>query len=137
MIKLFPSGSQSPAERSVDEGRATWVSPVTAYQRQLRAEALAMVPSPPPAPWHALVAIFAGGLIAVGWDQAEQLVLISHDGYSLQTPAGERLVRDRDTQRADDAFSATRLEWTIPETHEVVSVYGLHGGGGIARTADG
>jgi hypothetical protein len=105
---------------------------LTPHERQLRAEALALVPGDPPTSWSAGVHLHAGGVIASGWDIAERVLLVSHDGYSLSDPrTSERLLRDRDPAAGYACLSETRLTFTLPTTGEIVPVFGIFGGGGI------
>jgi hypothetical protein len=66
------------------------------------------------------------------------VLLVSLAGYSLTDPwTGERLVRDRDAERAEAAFSRARLTFTVPATRDEVPVFGLPGGDGLHQTPDG
>src|SRR5260221_8887881 len=105
---------------------------LTPHEGRLRAEALALVPGTPPAPWSAGVYLHAGGVIAAGWDAAEHVLLVSHDGYSLSDPhTGERLVRVRDRQAGYAGLAASGCTFTLPTTGERVPVFGIFGGGGL------
>ncbi len=76
-------------------------------------------------------------MIAAGWTATEQVLLVSHDGYSLTHPeTGERLERNRDPRAGYEALSTTQLTFTLQITKEVVPIFGLVGGGGILGTAD-
>src|SRR5260221_2037802 len=98
---------------------------LTPHARRLRAEALALVPGDPPAPWSAGVYLHAGGVFATGWDIAERVLLVSHDGYSLSDPrTSERLMRNRDPAAGYACLSETRLTFTLPTTGESVPVLG-------------
>ncbi len=113
-------------------------SPLSEYQEQLLAHARAMSPGPPPPPWAAIPFLQAGGVLAGGWTQSDQVVLISSDGYSVSSPrTGERLVRDRDDARTMAALAPDNLSFLIPATGERISVFGVWGGDGSHSTADG
>jgi len=111
-------------------------SPLASFHRNLREEALSLIAANPPTPWGNRVYIHTGGVLAVGWDRAEHVLIISSGGYSLNAPSGERLARNRDNGLLHSALSETGLQWTDPDSAEVVQVFGLYGGGGIATTKD-
>src|SRR5262245_58853333 len=78
--------------------------------QQLRAEALALVLGNPPAPWSAGVYVYADEVIAAGWDAAERVLLVSHDGYSLSdSQTDERLMSDRGSAVGYSGLSGTWL----------------------------
>ncbi len=113
-------------------------SPLTDYEEALLARARALVPAPPPLPWKRAVPFFTGGIVAAGWDNADHVVLISHEGYSVTDPlTGDRLVRDRDAERTFAAMSPDNLSFTIPESNERIAIFGLWGGDGNHMTSDG
>lgn len=112
-------------------------SPLAAFHQSLREEALSLAVENSPEPWGNRAYIHAGGVLAVGWDREEHILIISNDGYSLNTPSGKRLIRNRDSGLLNSALSETGLQWTDPDSAEVIQVFGLYGGGGIATTKDG
>lgn len=101
------------------------------YRQKLREEALSLPPETP-APWTLSAYIHAGGVIAAGWDSQENVILVSHDGYSVCDPrTGERLIRDPDPEMGYGGLSETGLEYSVPATGETRPVFGIFGGGGI------
>jgi hypothetical protein len=53
-----------------------------------------LVAGAPPLPWDCGVFITAGGVIAAGWTGDDNVLLVSHDGYSVSAPDGKRLARE-------------------------------------------
>lgn len=92
---------------------------------------------PPPAPWRIVDAFAVGGLLAVGFEEdGERLLLVSSSGQSLfDCRTGEHLHRNHD----EDGFDERRL-LALAVGHASLPPFrmaGLHGGGLPAVTADG
>src|SRR5579862_7661418 len=114
------------------------LDPRDAADRRVLVRAQALVPGDPPPPWRCSAVIPAAGGYAAGWDEEENVVLISADGYSVTTAqAGERLVRDRDASRTYAALAARSLHFTLPHTGSTIDIFGLVSGDGIHFTPDG
>lgn len=112
-------------------------SPLNDYQVEMLKLARNLHPAEPPLPWGRRVIIPAAGVLAAGWDKSENMLLISVDGYSLSdSSTGERLVRDRDSERTYAALVSNDLRFENPETHELIDIFGVNGGDGIHRTED-
>lgn len=115
-----------------------WKLEMEEHRRRLRGQALALPPGDPPDPWSPGHYLHAGGVIAAGWDANENILLVSHDGYSLTDARTERrLLRNRDSDAGYNGLSQEGLSFTLPETGEVIPVFGIYGGDGIHVTADG
>lgn len=115
-----------------------WELEMEEHRRRLRELALALPSIEPPAPWSPGRYLHAGGVIAAGWDAHENILLVSHDGYSLTDARTERrLLRNRSSTAGYEGLSQERLSFTLPESGEVVPVFGIYGGDGIHITADG
>lgn len=110
---------------------------LSTYEEEIRAAALRLVPEPAPEPWREGAFIHAGGVAAAGWTADENVLLVSHDGYSVTTPSGSRLSRDPDPARGFAALGPDCLAFPIPGTHALVRVFGLCGGDGARVSADG
>ena len=110
---------------------------LTEHERTILREALALEESEPPPPWALGAFIPGGGVIAAGWDLDENVLLVSHSGYSITTPSGERVTRNRDESLAYKALSPDYLTFEVPEQLRRLGVFGLNGGDGSHRTADG
>jgi len=107
------------------------------HEQSLRNAALELKPSPPPEPWHESAFIHAGGVFAGGWTQEENVLLVSFDGYSVSTPDGARLTRDRDPSRGAAALASDALAFPLPGATVPVRVFGACGGNGAWVTDDG
>lgn len=106
---------------------------LTTYEARVLHEALSLQPGAPPGPWHDMAFISAGGLIAAGWTQDEHVLLVSHDGYSVSAPDGQRLARDREYS----GLTPDHLSFALPGQVAPVPVFGVFGGDGSWVTADG
>lgn len=107
------------------------------YQQRLLAQARTLASAPPPPPWGAPVIIPGAGIVANGWDAHEDVLLISHEGYSLTAATtGRRLLRDHDGTLLQRAFSWQTLDFVMPTTGETVRTFGIFGGDGIHVTRD-
>lgn len=88
--------------------------------------------NPRPAGWQWIETIAVGGLYAAGFDNSENLLVVSSDGQSItDTKTGERLYRNHDK----DGYDEKKLE-VIPldnPSHPPIRMSGL-GGGGIKNT---
>jgi hypothetical protein len=112
------------------------LSPLSPYEEKILEQARSMVPGQPPKPWRHNVFIHVGGLQACGWDMKENLVIISSNGYSINTADGNRLVRDMDYETTFDAITSDSLKFVIPATQEKIDIFGLMAGGGIYVAPD-
>jgi hypothetical protein len=110
---------------------------LTEHERAILRDALSLEESSPPHPWRRAAFLAGGGLIAAGWDMAENVLLVSHSGFSVATPSGLQLVRDRDTERAYKALSTDSLTFEVPGHNQTVRVFGTNGGDGSHVAADG
>jgi hypothetical protein len=72
-------------------------------------------------------------VIAAGWTDDEKVLLVSHDGYSVCAPDGQRVARDREYV----GLSPDRLSFATPGYARPVRVFGLYGGDGAWCTVDG
>src|SRR4051812_10682267 len=91
-------------------------SPLNEGQSETLQRARELKPTEPPQPWGKRGIIPASGVLAAGWDQSENILLISMDGYSLSNPStGERLIRDRDRERTYAAIVSNDLRFENPE----------------------
>jgi len=106
---------------------------VTAHETELLHAARALVPCAPPKPWSRSAFIIAGGVVAAGWTEDENVILVSHDGYSVCAPDGQRLARDREYA----GLSSDRLSFVVPGHSQAVRVFGVYGGDGAWCTSDG
>jgi hypothetical protein len=112
--------------------------PLDALERAQLKRARTLVPGAPPAPWNTQAVISAAWVLAAGWDDEENIVLISNDGYSVSAArTGERLIRNRDASVTYAALSADHLSFTVPDTGRTISVFGLASGDGVHTTGDG
>jgi hypothetical protein len=109
----------------------------TEHERTILREALSLKESDPPPPWRREAFIAGGGVIAAGWDIDENVLLVSHSGYSITTPSGSRVARDPDAERAYKALSPDSLTFEVPGQSRRVVVFGLHGGDGSHVAAVG
>lgn len=110
----------------------------TPFEIDLLHQAQGMSASNPPSPWGNEIVIPASGCIACGWDQSENLVLISSSGYSItEVATGALIHRDRDSELTDDRISNDQLSFEIPVHNEVIDIFGFEAGDGIKITNDG
>ncbi len=113
-------------------------SPLTDHEKDLLERARAMAADEPPHPWGKRIIISAAGVAAGGWDGAENVVLISHEGDSTSDPrSGIRLMRNRDAELTFSSISADRLSFNIPDSDTQMKIFGLWGGDGTHVTDDG
>ncbi len=93
--------------------------------------------SEPPSPWRKKTEHAVGGLVAVGFgDGSDDLLVVSSQGRGVfDCTTGERVARDR----GDAAYDSIRLEalGIGPLQDQVIRVSGLDGGGLPAGTDDG
>jgi hypothetical protein len=116
----------------------SYESPLNQYQVDLLNRTRALKPTEPPEPWGNKVIVAAGGVLAAGWDKAENFLLISVEGYSLTDPAsGVRLLRNRDREKTFASILPGNLQFRMVETQEIISIFGVNGGDGIHHTEDG
>lgn len=110
----------------------------TPFEIDLLHQAQGMSKSSPPSPWGNEILIPASGCIACGWDQNENLVLISSSGYSIiEVATGTLIHRDRDTELMDSRISHNQLSFELPTDDEVINIFGFEAGDGIKITNDG
>ncbi|MVO99924.1 hypothetical protein [Paenibacillus lutrae] len=110
----------------------------TPFELDLLGKAQNMQQTVPPEPWIYEVIVPASGVTACGWDEDENLVLISGSGYSItQAITGKRIHRDRDSSLTDAGMSKDYLTFTVPLTGLVMGVFGFEAGDGIFGTDDG
>lgn len=113
-------------------------SPLNEYQVGLLNRARALKPTVPPEPWGHKIIVSAAGVLAAGWDQSENVLLISSDGYSLTEPlSGARLIRNRDYEITFASILPGNLYFRTIETQEIIPIFGVWGGDGIHMTEDG
>jgi hypothetical protein len=112
--------------------------PLNQSELDLLNQARALKPNDPPKPWGNRVIVSAAGVLAAGWDKAENILLISMDGYSLSAASsGERIARNRDREKAYASISPDYLQFNVMETQETINIFGVREGDGIHRTKDG
>ncbi|MCM3496339.1 hypothetical protein M4D52_23070 [Paenibacillus lactis] len=110
----------------------------TPYELQLLQRAQAMEPAKPPHPWAAEIVVPASGCTACGWDQEENLVLISSSGYSVTQPGtGQLLHRNRDENATEEGMGPDGLTFRIPHDEQLITIFGFESGDGIRLTNDG
>jgi hypothetical protein len=113
-------------------------SSLNEHELRLLEAARDLEPGDPPSPWGARMVVSAAGVLAGGWDDHENVLVISSDGYSVTEPVtGRRLERDRDYKLTYASLSRTGLSFTIPTTSLTVPIFGQFGGDGIHGTQDG
>lgn len=109
------------------------------YQRQLR-ERLERLPyAQPPAPWRIVGGSGVGGLIAVGFaDGTDDLLVVSSQGRGLfDCVTGQRLARDDDAVFENGDESGLTAPGIGKHTNTVFRLAGLQGGGLPLSTRDG
>lgn len=111
-------------------------SPLNEYELYALKSARALVPGDPPPPWKLRLSISAAGLLAGGWDAQENFIVISMDGYSINSPVtGEQsLILGRD--EALDSLIDNDLKFRIPTSGEIINIFGASAGDGIHMTDD-
>ncbi|MFJ8103088.1 hypothetical protein [Lysinibacillus sp. NPDC096212] len=86
----------------------------TLFELDLLKKAQSMELTKPSSPWGHETVIPASGVIACGWDQDENVVLISGSGYSMTEPiTGSRIHRAYDANTAYDSISEDNLFFTM------------------------
>ncbi|BAD64503.1 hypothetical protein J1TS1_37490 [Shouchella clausii] len=108
----------------------------TNYELALLEKAQKMIPQVPPLPWRQQTVLSASGVIAAGWDSKENIILISsNSGYSINhSMTGERILRDRDTDRTENNIIDRGLKFIIPESAEEIEIFGIEAGDGVHLT---
>lgn len=110
----------------------------TSFELGLLAKAQSLNCTKPPSPWVYETIIPAAGVFACGWDQDENVVLISGSGYSVTAPiTGKRLDRERDADFTNSRISNDYLFFQLPSSQQRISIFGFEAGDGIHLTADG
>lgn len=111
-------------------------SPLNEYELYALKSARALVPGDPPSPWKLRLSFSAAGLRAGGWDTQENFIVISMDGYSINSPVtGEKsLILGSD--EALDSLIDNDLKFRIPTSGEIINVFGVTAGDGIHVTDD-
>ncbi|KPN94302.1 hypothetical protein [Lysinibacillus sp. ZYM-1] len=110
----------------------------TLFELDLLAKAQSMACTKPPRPWEYETVIPTNGVLACGWDQDENIVLISGSGYSVTEPiTGRRLQRNRDAYVTEECVSVDRLTFHPPLAKQPIPIFGLEAGDGIHVTSDG
>lgn len=110
----------------------------TPFELDLLAKAQSLKATKPPSPWEHETIIPANGVLACGWDQDENIILISGSGYSITEPiTGLCLHRERDAEWTEDCISEDRLTFHSPLLKKSTSIFGLEAGDGIHVTLDG
>lgn len=111
----------------------------TNYELALLEKAQKMIPQVPPLPWRQQTVLSASGVIAAGWDSKENIILISsNSGYSINhSMTGERILRDRDTDRTENNIIDRGLKFIIPESAEEIEIFGIEAGDGVHLTDEG
>jgi hypothetical protein len=91
----------------------------------------------PPLPWRRIAAHAVGGLLAVGFaENSDTLLVVSHQGRGVfDCITGQRVARDRE----EDGYDPFRLEalGIGPLADKPIRMSGLDGGGLPESTADG
>ncbi|MEB7454556.1 hypothetical protein ACP3VS_20835 [Lysinibacillus sp. VIII_CA] len=110
----------------------------TPFELDLLAKAQSLKTTKPPSPWEHETVIAANGVLACGWDQDENIILISGSGFSVTEPiTGLRLHRERDKELTEDCVSEDRLIFHSPISKKPTAIFGLEAGDGIHVTPDG
>jgi hypothetical protein len=109
------------------------VEKLNTHEAEIREMVLSLEPTAPPEPWRQHAFIAAGGVVAAGWTDDEKILLVSHDGYSLNATDGQRVERVRDSA----GFFPSSLSFAVPSQAKPVRVFGIHGGDGLWVTSDG
>ncbi|WP_054957316.1 hypothetical protein [Paenibacillus dakarensis] len=118
--------------------KKSWKEKRTKFEIELLHKAQGMSESNPPSPWLKEVIVPASGCLACGWDQNENLVLISSSGYSItEVSSGTRIHRDRDSKLTDKSIRNNNLSFHSPYNGEVIDIFGFEAGDGIHTTNDG
>ncbi|GIN10898.1 hypothetical protein J26TS2_07650 [Shouchella clausii] len=110
----------------------------TSYELALLEKAQKMVPKAPPLPWRQQAVLSASGVIAAGWDSNENIILLTSSGYSINhAMTGERILRDRDTDRTENNIIDRGLKFIIPDSGEEIDLFGIEAGDGVHLTVEG
>lgn len=113
-------------------------SPLNDFEKSILTQARNMIPIDPPLPWQRTHIISAAGVIAAGWDEAENILLISSDGYSLNDPiTGKRIRRETNRESTYAAITPDHLSFEQPTFEKPIRIFGINGGDGIHLTQDG
>jgi hypothetical protein len=107
-------------------------------ERRMHKRLLGLEAAEPPEPWGGKMVIQAGGVLAAGWTKESRIVLVGVSGYAQIEPrTGEKLVRDRGEAKTYGSLLSNNLQFRVPHSGEVIGIFGVWGGGGIAWTEDG
>lgn len=110
---------------------------LTPREKSLVQAARSLPPADAPRPWGPMTIIPGAGIKAAGWDAAENIVMLSRDGYTVADPrSGTQLRRDRDFD-ITEGLSADFLHFRLPGAETAVHVFGVWAGDGTHVTADG
>ena len=109
------------------------------YQRALNSYLRGIPISGPPTPWLHLTTIPIGGLVAIGFaEDEEHLLVISQSGRGVfELPAGARVARDAERTAGWYDHGALIAQGIGPMDGESVTVAGIHGGGLRLLSPDG
>lgn len=113
-------------------------SPLSDFEKSILTQARHMTLADPPIPWKRNHIISTAGVFAAGWDEAENVLLISNDGYSLTDPVtGKRIARETNREVTYEAITPDHLSFEIPALEKPMRIFGINGGDGIHLTEDG
>jgi hypothetical protein len=109
------------------------------HRQQLRKRLEELPYSPPPAPWRLIGGSSIGGLIAVGYaDRTDDLLVVSSQGRGLfDCTTGERLARDRAEMFDNPDESGLTAPGMGKHAATIFALAGLPGGGLAKVTRDG
>lgn len=108
---------------------------INAYQKEYLLEVKKMYPTNKLHPWKLKKSLLIEGLIAVGWNKSNEIVLITNDKYLIYNPLIEMFSDEVYVPNIFELFSTNNLKFKIG--NRTINIFGLYGGDGNRVSSDG
>ena len=114
-------------------------NPVNDHHAKLRARLESIPTSAPPPPWKLVLNSTIGGLLAVGFaENSDELLVVSSQGRGMfNCLSGDRIARDDDAMYHNSDSSGMTVPGIGKHSTSTIPVAGIHGGGLLAGSSDG
>lgn len=107
------------------------------YQKKYLHELKKLIPGEPFPPWTNRVVLNNEGIFGAGWTINNHILMICYDGYFLANPASGEIIEENLGISPYDHMTRDNLAFNIPNTGEIVKIFGLFGGDGNYISSDG